>query len=132
MFLDGKHLQMTQSYDKTNYLRSARPSSDLPPKLHVLVHSFTAHQGCETTSASYTSQISAPMRDFRSETTRPSTFIRGLLKMRNYLRKATRYKLVHPCATYALTLHVWVLSSQPTKDAELPTQATRLQKWRQA
>ncbi len=44
-------------------------------------------QRCRTTSASYMLQTSASMRNLRPEATRPSTFIRGLSKMRSYLRK---------------------------------------------
>ena len=69
MFLDGKHLQITESHDTTNYLRpgsDAQPGSDLPQKL---VYSFAAYQRCGTTSASYTLQLVHLCATLRSEAT---------------------------------------------------------------
>ncbi len=75
MFLNEKYLQITQSYDITNYfwgvlytrlVSGVRPvsiaqtgldtqlDSKLPLKLHVLVYLFAAYQRCRTISASYT------------------------------------------------------------------------------
>ena len=126
MFLDGKHLQITQSHDTTNYLRSVlhtRPGLDLPLKLHVLLYSFAVYQRCKTTSASYTLQLVhlcatyalklyVLVHSFAACQRCGATF-------KSYMLQT---KLISPCATYALMLHVRVRFLRPTKDAELPPQ----------
>ncbi len=91
----------------------ARPGSDLPPKPHVLVHSFAAYQDAE----------------LPPQATRYKLVHLCALKLQVLQRCGATSEsytlqtgLVHSRATYALTLHVRVRLSRPTKDAELPPQ----------
>lgn len=71
MFLNGKYLEMIQSHNTTNHTWTMIqirpdsnapsnldqwPDSDLPPKLHVLVHLFEDYPRRRTISTSYMSQ----------------------------------------------------------------------------
>ncbi len=94
----------------------ARPGSDLPPKLHVLGHSFAAYQDAEL-----------PPQATRYKLVHLcATYALKLHVLQRCGATSESYtlqtRLVYPCATYALTLHVRVRLSRPTKDAELPPQ----------
>ena len=120
MFLDGKQLQITQSYDTTNYLRSvlhAQPGSDLPPKLHVPVKDAelppqATRYKLVHLCATYTLKLHVLVHSFAACQRCGATFESYTLQTRP----------IYLCATYAVTLHVRESASRSTEDSELPPQ----------
>ena len=120
MFLDRKQLQITQSYDTTNYLRSvlyAQPGSDLPPKLHDLVKDVELPPQATSYKLMYL---------FATYTLKLHVLVHSFATCQKFGATSESYKLltrlIHPCTTYALTLYVRKSTLQPTKDLELSPQ----------